>query len=206
MGVYFKWDIDRIYLYPYGGLTKFNNDLNVDMKEELLVLLMGPIFQIIATLIIILIINNYKSIITVSNYSISLLLFNLIPIYPLDGGRLLNLLFNKFLSYKFSLILSLVISLIIIIFVIIFSIKYYLRLNFIFIFIFLLVKVYEEIKKVKYYYNKFVLERYLNNYKFKKYKRINNINNMMRNKKHIFYINNKYITEKEALKKIYKNS
>ena len=83
-------------------------------------------------------------------------------------------------------------------------IKYNLKANFILVFIFLLVKLLDESKKRKYYYNKFILERYINNYHFKKYKNISNIKDMMRDKKHIFNINNRYITEREFLKKIYK--
>ena len=30
------WNVDKIYFYPYGGYTKFNDDLNKPKKEELL--------------------------------------------------------------------------------------------------------------------------------------------------------------------------
>ena len=206
MALLLKWKVDRIYLYPYGGLTKFNIDLNVDIKEELLVLIMGPIFQVLATFILIMCLSNSRYIIMVINYSICLLVFNMLPIYPLDGGRLLNLLFNKFLSFRNSLLISLFISIIVLLIIIILSVKYYLRVNFISIFIVLIIKVFEEIKKIRYYCNKFILERYINDYGFKKYKIINSLKNMMRNKKHIFYLNKKYVTEKEILKKIYKKS
>ena len=43
----FNWNIDGIYIYPLGGITKFNTDINKPIVEELLVTLMGPIFQIV---------------------------------------------------------------------------------------------------------------------------------------------------------------
>ena len=47
------WNVDKIYFYPYGGYTKFNDDLNKPKKEELLIMLAGPIIQIIYFFIII---------------------------------------------------------------------------------------------------------------------------------------------------------
>ena len=176
------------------------------MKEEFLVLIFGPIFQIIGTFILILFINKSGDILKIINYSISILIFNLLPIYPLDGGRLLNLFFNKFLAFKKSFILSIITAFLIIISIIVLSIRNNIKLNIILIFIFVLTKIIEEYKKRKYYYNKFLLERYINNYDFKKYKNISNIDDMMRDKKHVFYINNRYITEKQLLQKTYENS
>ena len=199
-----KWEVDKIYIYPYGGCTKFNSDLNKSIREELLILLFGPIFQIIGTFVLILFMNRNQEILIIINYSIFLLIFNLLPIYPLDGGKLVNLLFNKIISFRKSFVLSIISSFLVIIIIIFMCIKYNLKANFILVFIFLLVKLLDESKKRKYYYNKFILERYINNYHFKKYKNISNIKDMMRDKKHIFNINNRYITEREFLKKIYK--
>ena len=93
--------IDEIYIYPLGGISKFNMDLNISIKKELLILINGPLFQYLAYLILLIIMPNRKEIINIYHYSI--LSFNLLPIYPLDGGKLLKLLFNKFINYKNSL-------------------------------------------------------------------------------------------------------
>ena len=53
MAKYFKWNIDKIYFYPYGGYTKFNDYLNRPLYQELLIMLAGPLFQIIYYFIII---------------------------------------------------------------------------------------------------------------------------------------------------------
>lgn len=201
----FGWETDKIYIYPYGGCTKFNADINTSIKEEFLVLISGPIFQIIATFILLLFIDKTKDINMVKNYSFSLLVFNLLPIYPLDGGRLLNLFFNKVFSFRSSFVLSILSSIFLVFVVIVISIRLHLGLNFIMMFFFLLTKIMEEFRKRKYYYNKFVLERYIHHYYFNKYKSVGDIKEMMRERGHIFKKNGKYITEKQFLKKIYKN-
>ena len=96
MARYYKWDFDKIAIYPFGGCTKFDEKINRPMKEELLILLNGPFFQILLFIIIFLL--QKEGLITFRNYTIfkhyhyTLLFFNLLPIYPLDGGRILNII------------------------------------------------------------------------------------------------------------------
>ena len=52
-------------------------------------------------------------------------------------------------------------------------------------------------------FNKFLLERYLNEFKFKKEKIINNVSKMKKDYRHLFYIDNKYMTENTFLKKMF---
>ena len=104
MARYYKWDFDKIAIYPFGGCTKFDEKINRPMKEELLILLNGPFFQILLFIIIFLL--QKEGLITFRNYTIfkhyhyTLLFFNLLPIYPLDGGRILNIMINYILPYK----------------------------------------------------------------------------------------------------------
>ena len=42
---FFNWKIDKIYIYPLGGITRFNDIINKPFIEQFLVLLMGPVFQ-----------------------------------------------------------------------------------------------------------------------------------------------------------------
>ena len=53
MAKYYKWNFDKIVIYPFGGCTKFDEKINRPMKEELLILISGPSIQIILFLIII---------------------------------------------------------------------------------------------------------------------------------------------------------
>ena len=199
--IFFKFDIDKIYFYPYGGISKFNLQLNVLLYQELLVLVMGPIFQLLAFFLLLHInyFSHYTNLIYSINYSI--LLFNFLPIYPLDGGKLLNIIFNYKFNFQTSLKLIIIISYITVILIFIYFLNSSFTLNTIFMISFLLYKITEENKKRKYYYDKFLLERYLNNYKFKKRKQINSVSDFYRDKSHIIKGKDGYHTEKEILLK-----
>ena len=175
-------------------------DLNINSIIELIILIGGPLFQFIAYYLLIgLLPSDYK---LISMYHYSILLFNLLPIYPLDGGRIIKILFDKFISYKRSLKLTIYLSYFFI-FIIIIKCKN-LKLNIIIMIILLLVLIIIEHRKVNYIYNKFILERYLNNYNFKKSKIITNINNLYRGKNHLIKDKNIYYLEKEYLEKTLK--
>lgn len=189
----------EIIIYPFGGLTLYNEDLNINTNKELISLLGGITFQLLFYFLMkYLFINSYITfhvfnIIKRINYL--LLSFNFLPILPLDGGKLLNIILDKIFSYKLSNKISIIIS---IIFIIIFTIlnKTYFS---IILTIFLIKSIYKEYKLINYKYNKFIIERYINNYKFNKIKIINNINSLKRDNTHI--INNTF--ERDYLNKLF---
>lgn len=195
----FKWHLEKIAIYPFGGCVKFSEDINRPMYQELLILLAGPLTQVVFFLVISAI--YHLNIISLRNFTLfriyhyTLLIFNLLPVYPLDGGRLLNIIMNYFFPYKKGNKLVVAISLIIIIFLII-SIK---NLNFFFLGFLLIVELCLYYKKQDYLYNRFLLERYLNHYNFKKLKIITNKDNMYKEKRHLLKQEKKYLTEKEYL-------
>lgn len=195
MGVIFNWKIDKIILLPFGALTVFNEDLNRKISEEALIAVMGPIFQIIFTIFL-----YYFGMKEMVYYSLSILCFNLLPIFPLDGSKILNLILNKITDFKKSHILIIFISLFFM-FVLIFQSDFNLIL--ILILTFLLVRVFLEAKNHESIFNRFLLERYLNNYHFRKVKKINSLdfNKMKRDYKHLFYNGFNYISERENLRK-----
>ena len=170
-GVLLGFKLDKIIIYPYGGITKFNNLLNTSLNKEILVIVMGPIIQIITYLIL----NKIFKYNYIKNYHLSILIFNLLPILSLDGGKLLNIILNKFFSYLKSFYLSVFISFISIFSLLFYSLIYYKNLNLFLMMIFLLFKIYINIKNIKYNYQRFLLERYLYDFNFKKNKFIKNI-------------------------------
>lgn len=198
MALIFKWNIDKIYIYPLGGITKFNESINRPLKEELLIVLMGPIFQIIFF-------NYLKrfNITHLDTFHHFLLLFNLLPIYPLDGGKIFNILLSFFFPYRFSLLLTFITSFI---FYSLGFIFYYLKFSpfFFLAFLSLSFKVLDEYRKRRYYYNKFLLERNLKNFSFRKIKYINSYKNMYRDCYHYFYSKDKVISESTFLKDYFK--
>ena len=94
MAKHYKWNTDKIYIYPLGGITKFDVIINKPLKEELLIMLMGPIFQVVYFYLL-----TFLEIKNINDFHYFLLIFNLLPIYPLDGGRLLDILLCYIFSY-----------------------------------------------------------------------------------------------------------
>lgn len=204
MALVYKWNIDKISIYPYGGCVKFNEKINRPLKEELLILISGPLTQILFFLIITILFKNdllsLRNYILFKTYHFTLLSFNLLPIYPLDGGKILNVLFSYIFPYKKSNKVIIILSYLVLLFVLI----NYKNINLIMMSIFLITEITLYLKRQDYLYNKFLLERYLNNYNFKKIKLIKNKNNMYRDKRHMLKNNNKYILERDYLKERFK--
>ena len=197
--IIFKVEVDKIYIYPFGGISKFNLSLNEDLYKEFLILIMGPLFQFVFYIILknTSYFYNYSNLLTVYNYTI--LLFNLLPIYPLDGGKLLNIILSFNISFKRSLSMTLIISYLTIVILFFYLLIKEPSINILVIVSFLIYKVNLEYKKRKYMLDKFLLERYLNKYNFKKRKKVTKLDDFMRNRYHIIKIGDKYYTEREML-------
>ena len=198
--ILFSYEIIKINIYPFGGYTILNYDINSPFINEFLLFLGGILFQFILFIIIHYTIDNnlyfYKLFI---NYNTNILIFNMLPIYLLDGGKLLNMILNKLFPFKLSHLLSIYISYILIF---IFIIIFYKSINTMLISILLITLTIKEYKMHKFIYNKFLLERYIKKYNFKHNNFIlnNKICKMKKYLNNIFIINNEYLTEYEVLK------
>lgn len=179
-GIILGYKLDKIKFYPYGGVTLFKCSYNTPLIKEFLVLIMGPFFQIIGYYILKQFVNYDYLII----YHYTLLLFNLLPIYPLDGGKLLNIILNYRFNYKLSFYLSFYFSIICLFFLVLYSF-YIGNFNFSIILIVLFIKLMRLHKDFKYNYNNFLLERYLYNYNFKNTSCIDSYDKFYRDRKHI---------------------
>lgn len=189
ISLYFKWNINKIMILPFGGITIFNEKINRPLKEELLIALSGPIMQLI--------VFSFSSNQLILKCHCFLLLFNLLPIVPLDGSKIFNLVLNYLFPFKLSHILTLIVSTFLPLFLVFFKFN----LIVLMIFIFLIFKIVEEYQNHKTIFNKFLIERYLYDLNFKKRKTIKNVNSMFRDYKHLFYIDNKYYSETQILQK-----
>ena len=125
----------------------------------------------------------------------------MLPILTLDGGRLINLFLNKIFNYLKSFYISVFISIITIIFLILFCFLYYNNFNLFLMSMFLLFKIIKSIKDVKYCYQRFLVERYLYDFKFNKRKVSKDIYNFYKECNH--YID--FLYEKDYLNKYFKN-
>lgn len=95
-----KIDVKEIELLPIGITAKYER--NNSLVRELIISLAGPLASFLFTYLF----NSetYK----VMNFAIAI--FNLVPIYPLDGGRIIRclcgILFGKFRGKKISLVIT----------------------------------------------------------------------------------------------------
>ena len=111
---FFKWKIDKINIGVAGGYITYDEVIDKPFKEEFLIGISGFLFQFILFIVSLILYRNnlidYKIFFLIKKYNISIFIFNLIPIHPLDGSKLLNILFNIFLPYKKSLKLTNILS------------------------------------------------------------------------------------------------
>lgn len=198
--LYYKWKIDKVIILPFGGLTIFKETLNRPIYEEFIITVMGPLSQILFYFVYNLIFG-YNNLIM--NYHYAILLFNILPIYPLDGAKIINLLLCKYISFKMSHLFTILLSIVIIIIALVLSFIYKINFVFFLILFFLIVKIYSELKNHNFIFNKFLFERYIYDFPFNKRKIIrgNRVNKMYRDYKHLFYIDNRYCLEREILQK-----
>ena len=195
-------NIIKINIYPFGGIIKTNDKIDNPLNEELIITIMGPIFQeLLFVLVIILYKYNIinKNIYEIfSGYNFTILIFNLLPIMPLDGSKILNIFLNKFLNFRLSYNINIFISIVFLsLFIIIFKndTSYYL------IIVFLIYQIYFYYKNKYLIFNKFILEKKLKKSSYIKYKKINNIKKMYRNKRKLIKENGSYITEYKYINK-----
>ena len=192
--------VDKIYIYPFGGIAKFHLPLNYSIFKEFIILINGPLFQEVAKCVLVSLFPRYQNLILTYHYSI--LIFNLLPIYPLDGGKLLNLIISAISPYKKAFKITIIISYLTILLLFLININN-IKVNLIIMILFLFYKVFIENKKINYLYEKFLLERYIHNYHFKSSKIITKEDNFYKNKRHLLKIGNKYSLEKDFLDKKY---
>lgn len=200
----YKIEIDKIIIYPYGGVSRVNKKIHERIYKDILISLGGIIFQ---GLLIIGVIFLYKGgFIVKSTYNLfitynrSVILFNLIPLIPLDGSKLLLSICSKYLSYRISYIMMIVISSISLICFIIYNMVF--KLNDIVIYLFLVISLINCIREFKYVKNKFYLERILyNNYYDGIVSDSCNIKEMRIDKYYYYKDGNRYINERDYLLK-----
>ena len=192
----------KILIYPLGGISKFSTSFNLSLVKEFLILIFGPIFQILACYFLVFLFLEKQNLIFTYHWGI--LFFNLLPIYPLDGGKLVCLLFHHFLPYKKAFYSTFLLG-----YLLLFCFFYFcfvsFSINVFFFTAFLFIKLMMEFRKVPYYYERFLLERYLNHFCFQKSKVISSFDQFQRSYRHLIKDGDNYYLEREYLEKKYKS-
>ena len=188
----FKFKIKSIEIYPFGGISIIERHLNTRIYKEILLSIGGILFQLILLLII------KDPLFT--KYNISILIFNLFPIIPLDGSKILFEIYNLFFSFKRSIKLSYISSFIFIIIYFLLNYRYELN-NYLIISLFI-IKTYEYFKNKDLYFNKFILERMIHDdIEHTKISNNDYINKYKKDYKYYYFIKGKIIAEKDYLQK-----
>lgn len=185
-----RYKINSITILPTGGIIDTNINLNIKSNHLFLISISGILFQIILE-IIIPSSSSYNYIIF-NKINISLVIFNLIPINPLDGYKIFISMVERFLKYKYVIYLSYITS-----FIFIFILFFYSKNIIIFVFLYILnVK---NVLYINYLYNKFLLERHLYSYVYKKDKYVSDLFNIYKNRNNYIKKEYEYIEEYIAL-------
>lgn len=95
-------DLSKFQIHVYGAKAELNNIDELTDNEKIKIYLAGPITNLLIAFIFfaINVILPISGINTIIEINLSLFLFNLLPAYPLDGARLLEILLSKRMLYK----------------------------------------------------------------------------------------------------------
>lgn len=90
------WKVESVELLPFGGVARMDQSREVPLYQEFLVVMAGPLMNLLmAPLAYLMYSAGWWDVYWAQYFvMVNLLLagFNLLPIYPLDGGRLVGLL------------------------------------------------------------------------------------------------------------------
>ncbi|WP_188453513.1 M50 family metallopeptidase [Virgibacillus oceani] len=167
MAHFFKWRVRSIMLWIFGGVMDTDEHGNRPFHEEALVTIAGP-FQHIAIYGLLLFFSNAEifppSILEIMFfYNTVIFLFNLLPVWPLDGGKLLFLSLSAIFPYRkayHSVILISLAACLIIILLQLFVLPF--TLSSVVLMLFLLKENRVEWKQRYYVFIRFLLKRYQN--------------------------------------------
>jgi stage IV sporulation protein FB len=163
----FGWRVREVQLLPFGGVLVVDELGSVPTREELVVALAGPLQHV--WLIALALLMKWLEVGTASWWdyfieaNIMIGLFNLLPVMPLDGGKVMQSLLGYLLSYHntilYSVWISMFLSLGIIVMAIIQLISGQLPLNILVIGIFLLVSNWYAYRQLPYHFFRFLIGR-----------------------------------------------
>lgn len=150
MAYYFHFEIDKIEILPFGAYLSLDDFYFHPIIHEICVVLAGPCSHLfIYWLIVSFTQGVYQDYLLSMNMFV--FVFNLVPIYPMDGGRILGLVLQSVMDLKKSMYLHLKIS----VFTFCFLSVFYLRINTLIILSYLLMQQFLYYKFIPQYLRKY---------------------------------------------------
>ncbi|MED1783663.1 M50 family metallopeptidase [Brevibacillus fortis] len=104
------WTVKEVQLLPFGGVATMEDSYATDPMDEIVVALAGPFLNMVMMAASYLFwfmgiwTEEWARFFLISNLTIAL--FNLLPIWPLDGGRILLAILCWFMSYRQATMIS----------------------------------------------------------------------------------------------------
>lgn len=112
---YFGWQVTSLMILPFGGVAEMQAPSDERAQEEFWIVMAGPLTNVLLVVVTLLLYIigafplPFTKLFCVGNGAIAL--FNLLPIYPLDGGRVSQILLSLRLPFRRAIRLSLYMSL-----------------------------------------------------------------------------------------------
>lgn len=162
---FFSWRIKKISFLPFGGVAEIDEHGNRPLREEAIVTLAGPLQHIwligVGFLLAELDIISLDLFELFFQYNLMVFIFNLLPIWPLDGGKIVFLMFSLRDSFPNAFRQTLLVSIgsLIVFTVAVLTISPF-NLNVWIVITFIIISLYTEWKQQPYVFMRFLLERY----------------------------------------------
>ncbi len=165
MAKMFKWRIRGIMLWVFGGVMDTDENGTKPLLEEIMVTIAGPLQHLFIYMLLLFLSANSllpSSIIELAFfYNSAILLFNLLPIWPLDGGKLIFQILSSLLPYRKAYNYVIIFSICTcIIFLIVQLLFIPFTLSAFILFLFLLMENRSDWKQRYYVFIRFLLRRY----------------------------------------------
>ncbi|HEX6595157.1 MAG TPA: site-2 protease family protein [Bacillota bacterium] len=201
MAKWFNWRIQKIMLWIFGGVMETDEHGNRPMYEDFLVTIAGP-FQHVFIYVFLFVAGNFQFIPNhildlLFFYNTVILLFNALPIYPLDGGKIVLLCLSMVFSFRTAYDTVILFSLVATFLALVTMFFFPFSLGVFLIMLFLLMENRLEWKRRYYVFIRFLLKRYEGNASVHAVRPISVSHQMklmdvfsqfQRNKKHSIYI------------------
>lgn len=93
---YYQMPVHDIVLLPIGGAARM--EISIKPVEEMVMALAGPAVNVALVPIFYVLGPYHEFLATLGYYNLALLVFNLVPAFPMDGGRVLRSVLSHFMK------------------------------------------------------------------------------------------------------------